>query len=547
MSAKKTNKDKKGSFIIQASVLAAASLIVRFIGFLYRLPLTELIGDRGNAIYSAGYYIYTFLLILSSAGLPAAISRLVSTRIAKGEYRNAQKIFRVSMIFAGAAGAIGMLVLFFFAEPIAKMVDSPNSVYCLQTLAPTLLIVGVMSVYRGYLQGMNIMTPTAVSQIFEQVFNAVFSVYLAWVLVKQSIPLGAAGGTAGTGIGALAGLIVVMIFYNRMKPEIRHNMRIEEKGIYQETTGEAFKKLVVTAFPIIAGTAVFSMTNLIDMKMVMSGLMSSGAFTEAEAEVLYGQLSGKYVTLTTFPVSISSAMATAAIPNIAMAVTVGNKKEVKRKINTALKLAMIISIPAAVGIGVLGDQILRMLFPSYPEGGVLLKVGAISIAFLSFCQIVTGVLQGIGKIQVPVIGALFGAVVKIALNWILIRIPSINVVGAVISTDVCYLVASIFNVIMLMRYTKTRVNFSGVLIKPTIGSIIMGIGCVIGYKVISLVFGNTISTLLTIIVAVIIYLLVMIFIRGITEEDLLSIPKGRILVRVFKNILMDRMIISGWL
>lgn len=536
MSAKKTNKDKKGSFIIQASVLAAASLIVRFIGFLYRLPLTELIGDRGNAIYSAGYYIYTFLLILSSAGLPAAISRLVSTRIAKGEYRNAQKIFRVSMIFAGVAGAIGMLVLFFFAEPIAKMVDSPNSVYCLQTLAPTLLIVGVMSVYRGYLQGMNIMTPTAVSQIFEQVFNAVFSVYLAWVLVKQSIPLGAAGGTAGTGIGALAGLIVVMIFYNRMKPEIRHIMRIEEKGIYQETTGEAFKKLVVTAFPIIAGTAVFSMTNLIDMKMVMSGLMSSGAFTEAEAEVLYGQLSGKYVTLTTFPVSISSAMATAAIPNIAMAVTVGNKKEVKRKINTALKLAMIISIPAAVGIGVLGDQILRMLFPSYPEGGVLLKVGAISIAFLSFCQIVTGVLQGIGKIQVPVIGALLGAVVKIALNWILIRIPSINVVGAVISTDVCYLVASIFNVIMLMRYTKTRVNFSGVLIKPTIGSIIMGIGCVIGYKVISLVFGNTISTLLTIIVAVIIYLLVMIFIRGITEEDLLSIPKGRILVRVFKKI-----------
>lgn len=536
MSAKKTNKDKKGSFIIQASVLAAASLIVRFIGFLYRLPLTALIGDRGNAIYSAGYYIYTFLLILSSAGLPAAISRLVSTRIAKGEYRNAQKIFRVSMIFAGAAGAIGMLVLLFFAEPIAKMVDSPNSVYCLQTLAPTLLIVGVMSVYRGYLQGMNIMTPTAVSQIFEQVFNAVFSVYLAWVLVKQSIPLGAAGGTAGTGIGALAGLIVVMIFYNRMKPEIRHNMRIEEKGIYQETTGEAFKKLVVTAFPIIAGTAVFSMTNLIDMKMVMSGLMSSGAFTEAEAEVLYGQLSGKYVTLTTFPVSISSAMATAAIPNIAMAVTVGNKKEVKRKINTALKLAMIISIPAAVGIGVLGDQILSMLFPSYPEGGVLLKVGAISIAFLSFCQIVTGVLQGIGNIQVPVIGALLGAVVKIALNWILIRIPSINVVGAVISTDVCYLVASIFNVIMLMRYTKTRVNFSGVLIKPTIGSIIMGIGCVIGYKVISLVFGNTISTLLTIIVAVIIYLLVMIFIRGITEEDLLSIPKGRILVRVFKKI-----------
>ncbi len=145
-----TAKDKKrGSFVVQAAVLASASLIVRFIGFLYRMPLTELIGDEGNGIYSAGYYIYTFLLILSSAGLPAAISRLVSTRIAKGEYSNAHRVFKVSMAVAGTLGAIGMIVLFFFAEPIAKFVDNPESVYCIQTLAPTLLVVGIMSVYRG--------------------------------------------------------------------------------------------------------------------------------------------------------------------------------------------------------------------------------------------------------------------------------------------------------------------------------------------------------------------------------------------------------------
>lgn len=539
MSAK-DKRNRKNSFVVQASVLAAASLIVRFIGFLYRMPLTALIGDRGNAVYSAGYYIYTFLLILSSAGLPAAISRLVSTRIAKKEYRNAHRIFRVSLIFAGIAGAVGMAILYFFAGPIAVAVKSPNSIYCLKTLAPTLFIVGLMSVYRGYLQGMNLMTPTAVSQLFEQLFNAFFSVYLAWVFVKESIPKGAAGGTAGTGIGALVGLVIMMVYYKKIKPSIVRNMRRETVGIRRESNSEAFISLIRTAFPIIAGTAVFSMTNLIDMKMVMSGLMSSGSFTLAEAEKLYGQLSGKYVTLTTFPVSLSSAMATAAVPNIAVAVTLGNRKETKRKINTALKLAMVIAIPAAVGIGVLGDQILLMLFPSYPDGGILLKIGAISTAFLSLCQIITGVLQGIGRINIPVIGALIGASVKIILNKILIAIPSVNVVGAVISTDACYLAAAIFNLIMLVKYTKIKIHYRDILIKPTISAFLMGVGCIGFYKLSMLIFGNTISTLLSIIMGMIIYLVVMLMLNGLTESDFMSMPKGASMVRVLKRLRLMR-------
>lgn len=534
-------KDKRrGSFVMQAAVLASASLIVRFIGFLYRMPLTALIGDTGNAIYSAGYYIYTFLLILSSAGLPAAISRLVSTRIARGEYANAHKVFRVSMAVAGTLGAVGMVVLYFFAEPIAKAVSSPNSVYCLKTLAPTLLIVGFMSVYRGYLQGMNIMVPTAVSQIFEQVFNAVFSVYLAWLLVKQSIPLGAAGGTAGTGIGALAGLIIIMIYYYKYRRSIKGKIRLETRGIEQETNREIFVNLISTAVPIIAGTAVFSITNLIDMKMVMSQLMASGAFTLTEAEELYGQLSGKYVTLTTLPVSISSALATAAVPNIAASVAVGDRKRVKSKMNMALKLAMVVAIPAAVGIGVLGDNILLMLFPKYPEGGILLKVGAVSIAFLSLCQIVTGVLQGIGKIHIPVIGALLGAVVKVILNAVLISNPKINVVGAVISTDACYLVASVFNLYMLTRITRVRPYYGQILVKPALCSIVMAFGCIGAYKLFSIFSGNIISTLLSIVVGMLIYLVCMLLINGITERDFNSIPKGKSFVRMFKRLRLMR-------
>lgn len=531
-----TAKDKKrGSFVVQAAVLASASLIVRFIGFLYRMPLTELIGDEGNGIYSAGYYIYTFLLILSSAGLPAAISRLVSTRIAKGEYSNAHRVFKVSMAVAGTLGAIGMIVLFFFAEPIAKFVDNPESVYCIQTLAPTLLVVGIMSVYRGYLQGMNIMYPTAMSQIVEQVFNAVFSVFLAWVLVKDSIALGAAGGTAGTGIGAFAGLIIIMIFYYKERRTIREKIYIEDRGIKQETNRQILISLASTAIPIIAGTAVFSMTNLIDMKMVKSLLLASG-YTDSQANVLYGQLSGKYVTLTTLPVSISSAMATAAIPTIAASITAGDVKMVKSKINVALKLAMVISIPAAFGIGVLADEILLMLFPTQHEGGALILAGAVSIAFLSMCQIVTGVLQGIGKIYIPVIGALLGAVAKIIFNALLIPIQSINVVGAVISTDACYLAAAVFDLVMLTKITGVRPYYGQMIIKPVICSSIMSVGCVLSYKLFDIVFGNTISTLGSIAVGMIIYLVTMLLINGITAKDFNNIPKGKSMVRFFRKI-----------
>lgn len=533
-------KDKRrGSFVMQAAVLASASLIVRFIGFLYRLPLTTLIGDEGNGVYAAGYNIYTFLLILSSAGLPAAISRLVSTRITKGEYSNAHRVFRVAMAFAGTLGAIGMIVLYVFAEPISNFVDNPASVYCIKTLAPTLLIVGFMSVYRGYLQGMNIMYPTAMSQIVEQIFNAVFSVILAWVLVKQSIPLGAAGGTAGTGIGAFAGLIIIILFYYKEKKRVYKNIRLEDRGIKQETNREILKSLLFTALPIIVGTAIFSMTNLIDMKMVKSLLLASG-YTDSEANVLYGQLSGKYVTLTTLPVSISSAMATAAIPTIATSVTLGDKKMVKAKVNLALKLAMVISIPAAFGIGVLADEILLMLFPTQHEGGALIVAGAVSIAFLSLCQIVTGVLQGIGRIKVPVMGALLGAVAKIIFNAILIPIPSINVVGAVIATDVCYLVASVFNLIMLTRITGVIPYYGQMLVKPTLCSIVMAFGCIGAYKMFSIFSGNTISTLLSIVVGILIYLVCMLLINGITERDLNSIPKGKSFVRMFKRLRLMR-------
>jgi len=536
-------KKKSGSFLKQAAILAAAGILVRFLGFLYRIPLTNMIGNEGNGIYSAGYYIYTFLLILSSAGLPAAISRMVSERIAVGEYRNAHQVFRISLMLSASMGFVFMVLLFVFAEQIATVLaHSPSSYYCILTLSPTIFIVAIMSVYRGYFQGMNTMVPTAVSQIMEQVFNAFFSVYLAYVFLGvgtgsvggKNISLGAAGGTAGTGIGALVGLIVILISYYMARPRLKRQIALDTES-KMENKKTVVKKICSIAVPIIAGTAVFSITNLIDMNMVMRILQKTG-FSEMRATELYGMLSGKYVTLTTLPVAISTAIATAAIPSIAKSVKLKEKKMVKRKMNVTLRVSMIISIPAAVGIGVLGDKIILMLFPRYPDGGMLLMVGSVSIIFLALCQTVTGILQGIGCVRVPVVGAILGAIVKVVLNILLISNPKINVLGAVISTTGCYLVASVFNLMMLSYITKVKPDLKGFLVKPLIGSIIMGVVCIGGYYGIHFVVpNNTIATLGSVCVGIGAYGVVMLLVKGIKEEDLEMLPLGRKMINTCKK------------
>ncbi|MCJ7855678.1 polysaccharide biosynthesis protein [Lachnospiraceae bacterium NSJ-143] len=521
---------KKGSsFIKQAAILAAASMIVRFIGFLYRVPMTAIIGDSGNAIYSAGYQVYNFLLILSSAGLPAAIGKMVSERLALKQYRNAHKVFQVSMTFSSVLGFIFMVLLALLAKPVAvNICKIPDAYYTLLTLAPTIFIVGIMSVYRGYFQGMKNMVPTAFSQIVEQLFNAVFSVLLAYLLIDKSVALSAAGGTAGTGIGALAGLLIMVFVYWLNSGSIKKRNRRPVNGYEIESSGEILKILLFTAVPIIIGTAIYSITNLVDMSMVMSRLLESGAFTVHEAETLYGQLQGKYVVLTTLPVAISTSIATAAVPNIAASRALRDRRGVERKINMAIKISMVISVPAAIGMAVLSDQILLMLFPTVPEGGELLRIGSISIIFLALSQIVTGTLQGIGRVRIPAINAFFGAVTKIIFNYVLIIIPAINVKGAVISTIACYVVASILNLRALMKITRMRLKLMDLIFKPVIASAVMGAACYGTYKgMFLLLHRNTLSTLIAVAVSMVVYFFVMLFIKGILKEDIYMLPGGR--------------------
>ncbi len=526
----------KTKFIKQAAILAIASLLVRLLGFLYRLPLTNMLGDEGNGIYSAGFYLYNFFLVMSSAGLPAAISKIVSEKVALEEYRNVKKTFKISLILSSTVGLIFSIVMFVSARFFCNIIGSPDSYYTILTLSPTVFIVSVMSVFRGYFQGLGTTVPTALSQVIEQIFNAIFSIYLAYLLVGISLPLGAAGGTMGTGIGALAGLIyILMVFLNR-KRYINRKLSKKTHKYRLESNREIAIKIIKTAAPIIAGTAIFSMTNLIDMQMVNSRLTASKAFTDSQVTALYGQLTGKYVTLTTLPVSISTALATAVLPSIASSMIQKDIKTVRKKIDVSLRLTMIISIPAAIGMGVLADEILLLLFPNYSDGGLLLKWGALSIIFLALCQIITGILQGIGKVATPAKNAFIGSIIKIPINYFLISIPSINVIGAIISTTVCYLIASLLNFITLRKVTKIRPDYNGIFFKPTIASIVMGVFCYFSYKFIFYFSkSNAISTLVSIFIAIIAYLVSLAVIGGFKREDLSLLPMGRRLISILEQ------------
>jgi stage V sporulation protein B len=516
---------KKISYAKQAAILVTASLLVRFIGFLYRIPLTNIIGDEGNGIYGRGYNIYILFFVISSAGIPPAISKMVSERLALKQYRNAHQVFKISLIISATLGSVSALIMWFGAARISVFINSPETFYAIRTLAPTVLIVAIMSSFRGYFQGMRNTLPTAISQVLEQVFNAIFSVYLAYMFISVTASHGAAGATAGTGIGALFGLLSIIYIYIIVRPSILKKVKKDDDAYGFETDKSIATEILKTSIPIIMGTAIFSITNLIDMKMVTQGLIRSGEFSMQEINILYGQLTGKFIVLTTMPVGIATAIAVTIIPNVASDYKLGKTESLNHKVNMALKYSMLICIPSAVGLFVLSDQILLFLFPSQPDGGLMLKVGAISIIFLALTQILTGVLQGIGFLRVPVIAAVCGVIIKIPINYFLIQIPSVNVKGAVISTTICYIIASSINMYGVKKVTKIKLNNNDLFIKPIVSSIIMGMSAfIIFYGIYFMIESNTIALLISILSSSIIYFSFMVFLGALTEQDIQTLP-----------------------
>ena len=523
---------KPGSFVKQAAILASASLFVRFIGFLYRIPLTNLLGDDGIGIYTVAYNVYAFILI-SSGAIPAAVSRLISERIAKNEYYNAHQMFKTAFGFALVAGSIAAMILFFGAPRFALFFSNGahlDAVLAMRFLAPAVIIVSMLAVLRGYFQGMKTAMPTAISQVLEQVFNVIFTVLLAFLLFDvANMQYAIAGASIGTGIGAIAGLAVVVFLYFSVAANLRKRAHVDyrtniRKNANAESRQSQLASLFQTALPMILGVGIYSLSTIIDMRMINSRMAYSGTFSQEEIELLFGQFMGKFILLTSLPISLSTALSAAVIPEITSSAVQMNDDAVRHKTDMALRLCMTISIPAAVGLGVLANPIIALLFPSHPDGGLLLQVGAASIVFVSLTHVLTGTLQGLGHVRLPIVAAFFGVLVKIPVNYILIANDHINVLGAVISTIVCYIVAATIAAFMLYKKSGILPGIRSAIIKPLAAATGMGMVCYIIYFTANLLTSGSIATVIALVSGMLSYIVFMCLIKGFKNSDLQAMP-----------------------
>lgn len=545
-----TNKKKnEGAFLIQGAILASAGIITKIIGVIYRIPLINIMGDQGQAYYGIAFEIYSVALLLTSYSLPLAVSKLVSARVSKGERKNAFRVFKAALIFALVAGTIVGLIVFFGSGFIAdKIMAMEPSKYALRVLAPCLLVVAIMGVIRGYFQGLGTMLPTAISQILEQIVNAIVSVvgasYLfefgkkaAEMKAKEYLPsaYGAAGGTLGTLTGAVAGLLFLAFVFFLYKKIIKRQLK-RDKSRYRESYADIFPILLLTIMPVILSTAVYQSTKILDAG-IFNNLMDIQGVAKKEYETLWGMYSGKFNTLVNVPLAIANAVGASVIPSLTAAVTSGNRKLVYKKIQLATRFTMIISIPSMVGCIVLARPVLDLLFSTGDNRipALLLMTGSITIVFYSLSTITNAMLQGVNRMTIPIRNAAISLVIHLVALFIMMVALKMNIFAVIGGTIVFSFSMCVLNQKALYREIGYRQEWYKTCIIPLIASVIMGVVALIFQMILELLLPGKVATVITICIAVAVYGIALLLLGGLTEDEILSMPKGHALVKVLKK------------
>ena len=536
----------KQSLIKGATVLAIAGIVVKILGAVFRLPLVNWIGDTGMANYSPAYYIYSFLVILATSGLPVAISKMVSESVAMGNYYQAHRVFKLSSRLMFGMGLAFFLILFIFAPQIAELMNNPDSAPAMRMIAPSLLLVPVMAAYRGYFQGRQNMKPTAVSQIVEQFFRVVVGLGAAYIFFfiigdgafggYDKYAGGAAGANLGATAGSLGGLLMILFIYMLARKGILAKVK-RTAFMGSDSDGSIMKNVLIIAVPITIGAAIMPISNLIDSALVMNRLTDGAGFSQEIAKELYGQLSGFVGSLINFPQLLTQAVAVSIVPIIAAAYQQKNRKDLNNNVSLGIRMSVIIGFPCAFGLMVLAEPILLLLYPSQADAASsaasILVINAFGVLFLSITQTVTGILQGVGKQMVPVKNLLIGMAFKIVLTWVLVGIPAINVNGAAIGTVVSYIIAVTLNMRAVKKYTGTKIDSGQTFVRPFAAAAVMGAVVFGGYKLFMGLTGhNSIATLLGVGLGVIVYAVMIFVTKAVRKEELAILPKGDKLVKI---------------
>lgn len=510
-------------FVKGALILSIAALVAKVLSAFFRVPLGNMIGDTGMAYYGYGYPIYTLLTSIAIVGIPSTIAKLVAERRVQGQYQEANNIFKQTMKLMIALGII-VSVLFLVSAPamISLFKWEAPTIYSLWGLSLSPIFICIMGVYRGYFQGMQNMFPTAISQVVENLGRVVIGLTLAYFFMPD-IGKAAGGASFGAVAGGVCGAAILAMLYMKYRPSIKEEMSTQKKVSEELGFKKVAKTVLWIAIPISIGAAVNSFMNFMDSAFVTARLVEYGV-NEANATAAFGQLT-KVATFINFPLTFGMALVVGLVPAIAEAIAKKDQEEVQGKIELGSRFALLISLPAAVGLAALANPIMNFIYPGAPDGGNVLAIAALSIPFIMLGQAFTGILQGMGQVWTPVKALLLATVVKGVLNYILVATP-LQVVGAAIASIIGYGVFTLYNYYTIKKYTNFRLNVSLVIIKPIIASAIMGVGAILAYNGLGMMLDSTsmlqnaVMTLGSVGVGGIIYAIVIFVIGGISKDDI---------------------------
>ena len=527
-------ENKKTGFMHGVIVLMFSQVIIKVVGLIYKLYLTnrEGFGDKGNAIYSSGFQIYALFLTICSIGVPNAISKLVSGKVAIGDNRGAYRIFKIAIALFGTLEFAGSSVLFLGAKYISNIyLQIPEAEMTLLAISPSVFLVSIASVLRGYFNGKENLSVTANSQSLEQVFKTIFTILIVEQLASISTNntiLMAGGATIATTLATLCSVIYLYKYFIKRKRNMWQEV-ISSTINKKESVGRIIKNILIVSVPIALCALFSAMTKTIDALTVVRILKTY--IGEKEATIQYGILSGKVDTLITLPFSFNIAFATALVPTISGAIARKEMDIVKKRIKFSILVTILIGIPCSVCMSIYSNQILDLLFPNASAGGEMLKYSAWTIIFVVLTQTINGALQGLGKVNVPVIAFAIGAVIKLILNINLI--PIIGVKGAIISSIISNAVSFIICLIVLKRNINIKFEKDKFLLKPLMASILMIVISYSFYNVLHKALSSAITLILSLLLAGIIYIILLLCFKVLSKEEISMIPYGQ---KVYRNI-----------
>lgn len=532
----KIKKERKTSFMKNVAMLMIAQILIKILGFIYRLVIINIegFGDIGNGYYDVGYTVYSLLLTLSSVGIPTVIAKLVSERVAIGDHKGAHRIFITSLKMFTFIGAVFSILLFITADAIAtKILNVPDIKYVLMVLAPAIVFVSSSSVLRGYFAGLGSMKSTSISQTLEQFFNCVLTISIVYALIGHDPAIMAAGGNISTTLSIIISFTYLYIFYKRRKKGIILECKNQTVPQEDKTVGKLIKTIFAISIPMTIGSLISVINGVIDtvtisncIQMAFYNILEgSKAALEAKAMELAGVLS-KAITIIHLPLAITAAFCTALVPSISSARAIKDYDTIKKRLSFSLFATMLIIIPCAVGLTVLAKPILQLIYPKASGGADILMLSTIIMIFVAINYVLEGGLYGFGKVYIPAIALGIGAVIKLAMNIVLISNPNINVRGAVISSIVCQIILFVICIYYLRKEVKLNVKFKRHILNPIIVSVIMGIIVFFVYKMLINVLNNSISTIMSIIIGVFVYAILVLATKMLTKEEIYMIPFG---------------------